>query len=135
VRGWFRLGGQFEFILIAEPAAVKKLREEFFCPGYDMTISKEGIQDWLETIATWLGVGLYPVVMIGSVVRALVIMLIAALFGLIFNSSCNARLSYAGLLRLAALVFNGCICENGRRASEALTSLAGIMAASFHGTH
>src|SRR5207244_229710 len=54
-------------------------------------------------IGTWLGVGLFPFVMIGSLIRALLIMLIAALIGLIFNSSFNAGLGYGALLRLAAV--------------------------------
>jgi Protein of unknown function (DUF1189) len=69
----------------------------------DVTISKEWIQEWLEAIGNWLAVGLFPLVMIGSLIRALIIMLLAALVGLIFNAAFNARLSYAALLRLAAV--------------------------------
>lgn len=69
----------------------------------DMTISREQIEEWLGMFANWLGVCLFPIVMFGSLIRAVVVMLVAALLGLIFNSSFNAGLSFGALLRLAAV--------------------------------
>lgn len=70
----------------------------------DMTLTKEQMQGWLETLATWLGVGLFPFVMIGSLVRALVLMLVAAMAGLILDAAFfGGRLGFAALLRLAAV--------------------------------
>lgn len=70
-------------------------------PDFDFTA--EWLQGWIETITTWLAVGLYPIVMIGSLIRALVIMLIASVAGLIFNAAFSARVTYGGLLRFAAV--------------------------------
>jgi hypothetical protein len=70
-------------------------------PDFDFT--KDRLQGWIEAFATWVALGLYPLFMFGSMIRALVLMLLASLAGLIFNSAFNARVSYAGLLRFAAV--------------------------------
>jgi hypothetical protein len=69
----------------------------------DFEFSKERVQGWVDTATTWLAVGLYPLFMLGSMIRALVIMLLASLAGLIFNAAFNARVTYGGLLRFAAV--------------------------------
>jgi hypothetical protein len=69
----------------------------------DMTITKEKIQGWLATIGNWLGVGVFPFALIGSLIRALVLMLLAALLGLIANAVVGAGLGFGALMRLAAV--------------------------------
>jgi hypothetical protein len=71
--------------------------------GLDFDFTSDWLQSWVETICTWLAVGLYPIVMIGSMIRALVLMLLASIAGLVFNAAFNARVTYAGLLRFAAV--------------------------------
>jgi hypothetical protein len=70
-------------------------------PDFDFT--KERLQGWVDAFATWAALGLYPLFMIGSMIRALVLMLLASLAGLIFNAVFNAHVSYGGLLRMAAV--------------------------------
>ena len=69
----------------------------------DLEISKEIIQGWLVTGSNWLGVVLFPFAMICSLIRALILMLLAGLLGMIFNSAYDARLSYGTLVRLSAV--------------------------------
>jgi hypothetical protein len=70
-------------------------------PDFDFT--KERVQGWVDTATTWLAVSLYPLFMIGSLIRALVIMLLASIAGVVANSAFNARVTYGGLLRFAAV--------------------------------
>jgi hypothetical protein len=70
-------------------------------PDFDFTA--EWLQGWITTICTWLAVGLFPIFLIGSLIRALILMLLTSLVGLIVNAVCNARVSYAGLLRFGAV--------------------------------
>ena len=51
----------------------------------------------------FLGVGLFPFCLFGSMIRALFVVLIASLLGLIFNAAFNAGLSFAALMRLSAV--------------------------------
>jgi hypothetical protein len=69
----------------------------------DMTISKEWIQSWFDAFAPWLAVVAFPLVMFGSIVRALIMILICGAIGMIFNNSNRAGLSFDALLRLAAV--------------------------------
>ena len=69
----------------------------------DFEFTAVWLQGWIDTICTWLAVGLFPIFMIGSLIRALIIMLIASLVGLIFNAVFNAAVTYGGLLRFAAV--------------------------------
>jgi hypothetical protein len=70
-------------------------------PDFDFTA--DWLQSWVDTICTWLATCLYPLFMIGSMIRALVIMLLASIAGLIFNAALSARVTYGGLLRFAAV--------------------------------
>ena len=70
---------------------------------WDIDFSADVVQDWIDIIGTWMGVALYPIMMIGSLVRALFIMLIASVLGLIFNAAFNAKVSYARLLRFGTV--------------------------------
>lgn len=69
----------------------------------DIDITREKLQSWLQTASNWLGIGLYPFVMVGSLVRALIVMLLVSVFCLIFRSSINPHADFTTLLRLAAL--------------------------------
>jgi hypothetical protein len=69
----------------------------------DFEFTRVWLQGWIDFIGTWLWVAVFPIVMIGSLIRALIIMLLASLVGLIFNAVCNARVTYGGLLRFAAV--------------------------------
>jgi hypothetical protein len=57
----------------------------------------------MDIIGTWLWAIAFPIVMIGSLIRALILMLLASIVGLIVNAVCNARVTYGGLLRFAAV--------------------------------
>jgi Protein of unknown function (DUF1189) len=70
---------------------------------WDIDFSADVVKEWIDFVGTWLGVGLYPLMMILSLIRALIIMLIASVAGLIFNAIFNARVSYGGLLRFGAV--------------------------------
>jgi len=70
-------------------------------PDFDFT--KEWVQGWVDAITTWAAVSFFPFVMIGSMIRALILMLLASLAGLIFNSAFSARVTYGGLLRFGAV--------------------------------
>jgi hypothetical protein len=69
----------------------------------DFEFSAKVVQGWIDFIGTWLAVMIYPFAVFGSLVRALVIMFMAALFGLIVNNAANARVTFGGLLRMAAV--------------------------------
>ncbi len=69
----------------------------------DFEFTKERVQGWVDTATTWLAVCLYPLFMIGSLIRAMVIMLLASIAGVIANNAFNARVTYGGLLRFAAV--------------------------------
>ena len=69
----------------------------------DFEFTADWVKSWVDFLGAWLGVGLFPFVMIGSLIRALIIMMIASLAGLIFNAIFSANGSYAGLLRFAAV--------------------------------
>jgi hypothetical protein len=68
---------------------------------FDFTADK--LQDWIDIGATWLAVSLFPFCLFGSMIRALILMLFASIAGLIFNAAFNARVTYGGLLRFAAV--------------------------------
>ena len=70
-------------------------------PDFDLT--KERLQEWVDTGATWAAVCFYPFCLFGSMIRAIIIMLLASIAGLIFNSAFNAKVTYGGLLRFAAV--------------------------------
>jgi hypothetical protein len=69
----------------------------------DMTISKETIQGFFASLAPWLSPVLFPIVMIGSIVRALIMILIVGAIGMVFNNNQRAGLNFDALLRLAAV--------------------------------
>jgi hypothetical protein len=69
----------------------------------DAEISKEVLQEWLASIANWFAVALFPFAMVGSLIRALIVMLLAGVGGLIFRPIVNPDISYGSLLRLAAM--------------------------------
>ncbi len=69
----------------------------------DMDISKENVIGWASTATKWLGAALFPFVMVGSLIRALIVMLIAGLVGLAFRSLVNPNITYGSLVRLAAM--------------------------------
>ena len=62
----------------------------------DIDFSADVVKDWLDIIGTWMGVALFPFVMIGSLIRALIIMLIASVAGVVFNSIFNSRVITPG---------------------------------------
>jgi hypothetical protein len=70
-------------------------------PDFDFT--KERVQGWVDAVTTWAAVCFFPFVLFGSMIRALIIMLLASLAGLVFNSAFNARVTYGGLLRFGAV--------------------------------
>ena len=70
-------------------------------PNIDIT--KEFLQDWLSSAANWLGVVLFPFVMALSLMRALILMLIAAVLGLIFRGFMNPHATFGTLMRMAAM--------------------------------
>jgi len=69
----------------------------------DFEFTADFVQGWLDFIGTWLAVSFYPFCMFGSLIRALVIMFIAAIIGLIVDSGMQTRITFAGLLRMAAV--------------------------------
>jgi hypothetical protein len=70
-------------------------------PDFDVT--KERLQEWVDTGATWAAVCVYPFCLFGSMIRAIILMLLASIAGLIFNAAFNAKVTYGGLLRFAAV--------------------------------
>jgi hypothetical protein len=70
-------------------------------PDFDFT--KEWLQDKVDTICNWAAVGIAPFCLLGSFFRALIIMLLASIVGLIFNAVTGNGVSYGGLLRLGAV--------------------------------
>lgn len=69
----------------------------------DFQFSKELLQSWAEWLSNWVGLLSYPFVMIGSLFRAIVLILIAAILGLIFNSAFGSQVTFGGLMRMAAV--------------------------------
>src|SRR5436190_20184491 len=69
----------------------------------DVEISKEVLQEWLASIANWFAVALFPFAMVGSLIRALIVMLLAGVAGLVFRPIVNPDISYGALVRLAAM--------------------------------
>lgn len=69
----------------------------------DVTITREKVQEWLANLGNVVWVFIFPIALVGSLIRALLLMLLAALFGLLFNAAFRAGLGFAALLRLAAV--------------------------------
>ena len=69
----------------------------------DFEFTADWLHSWVDIICTWLALGLYPFLLLFSLIRALVLMLLASIAGLIFNAALNARVTYGGLLRFAAV--------------------------------
>jgi hypothetical protein len=69
----------------------------------DLELSKEKLQEWLSSAGNWLGVACFPFVMLGSLIRALFVMLLAGVIGLVFRSMVNPDITYGTLLRLGAM--------------------------------
>ena len=69
----------------------------------DFEFTRAWLQGWMDFIGTWLWVAAFPIVMVGSLIRALILMLLVSLLGLIFNTVFEARVSYGGLLRFGAV--------------------------------
>ncbi len=69
----------------------------------DIAISKEWIQSRFDAFAPWFAAVAFPLVMIGSIVRAMVMILIGGAIGMVFNNSNRAGLGFDALLRLAAV--------------------------------
>jgi len=69
----------------------------------DFDLSKEKLQDWLSSAGNWLGVAIFPFVMFGSLIRALIVMLLAGVVGLVFRSMVNPDITYGTLVRLGAM--------------------------------
>jgi hypothetical protein len=70
-------------------------------PDFDLT--KDRVQEWVDTFATWAAAFFYPFCLFGSMIRAIILMLLASTAGLIFNAAFNAKVTYGGLLRFAAV--------------------------------
>ena len=71
--------------------------------GFNFEFTAQWLQSWVDIICTWLAVCLFPFAILGSLIRALIVMLLVSLPGLILNAALNARVSYGGLLRMAAV--------------------------------
>ena len=69
----------------------------------DFEFTPAWLRGWMDFIGTWLWVAAFPVVMVGSLIRALILMLLVSLPGLFFNTVFDARVSYGGLLRFGAV--------------------------------
>ncbi|MBI4568346.1 MAG: DUF1189 domain-containing protein [Planctomycetes bacterium] len=69
----------------------------------DMTITRETILGWLDFIASWLALIVFPFCLIGSLIRALVVMLLSALIGLVLCPTSKVGLGFGARLRLAAM--------------------------------
>jgi Protein of unknown function (DUF1189) len=69
----------------------------------DFEFTRAWLQGWMDFIGTWLWVAVFPIVMMGSLIRALILMLFVSLSGPIFNTVFDARVSYGGLLRFGAV--------------------------------
>jgi hypothetical protein len=70
-------------------------------PDFDLTA--EWLQEKASSLCAWAALVCYPFCMIGSLIRALIIMLLASIAGLVFNSAFNSKVTYGGLLRFAAV--------------------------------
>lgn len=70
-------------------------------PEFEFT--PEWLQGLLGAMANWFGVAAFPFVMVGSVIRALFVMLFAAIVGLIFKAAVNPEITFSSLMRLAAM--------------------------------
>lgn len=69
----------------------------------DFDFDAAWLQEKVDLICTWLAVCLFPFCLFGSMFRALIIMLLASIAGLIFNAAFNAKVTYGGLLRFGAV--------------------------------
>lgn len=70
-------------------------------PDFDFT--PEWLQGMLASASKWFGVVLFPVVMVLSLMRALLVMLFAAIAGLIFKGAVNPHATFGTLVRLGAM--------------------------------
>ncbi len=80
-----------------------KIQIHDLTPVQDFSLDGDKIQEWAETYGKWVAPLAYPFVMIGSLIRALIIILIAAIVGLIFNLAFGAGVSFFGLMRMGAV--------------------------------
>lgn len=69
----------------------------------DFELNSERLQDWADGGATWLPISVFPFCLFGSMIRGIIIMLLASIAGLIFNAAFNAKMTYGGLLRFGAV--------------------------------
>ncbi len=82
-----------------QPIDMGKLNEVFG----DIAITKEKAQELVTSVGNWTGMISFPFLIVGSLIRALIVILIAGLIGLGFRSTVHSDLSYGSLMRLAAM--------------------------------
>lgn len=97
-------------------AAIKKNEIETRIVSFreinEFTVDQARVTGWLNMVRKFAAPVLYPPAVLGSFAYRVIQLLIYAAIGLLFASWCKSTLSYASLLRLAAVAVTPCIITN-----------------------
>jgi len=75
----------------------------------DFTLSSEVVMRYLQVIAKYAVIVMFPLAVLFSYVYRIIQVLIYGAIGMIFTSACNLKLPYEALLRLAVVAVTPCI--------------------------
>jgi len=75
----------------------------------DLTLNRDMATKFLNIIAQFAAIVIYPVAVVSSYIYRIIQALIYAAIGLLFARICNVKLSYDALLRLAVVAVTPCI--------------------------